>query len=40
MWREDSSHNSKMAEEQDDEESWGFEDGYSSDNGQSRHCLD
>jgi hypothetical protein len=40
MWREDSSHNSKMGEEQDDEESWGFEGGYSSDRGRSRHSLD
>ncbi len=39
-WREDSSHNSKMGEEQDDEESWGFEGGYSSDRGPSRHSLD
>jgi hypothetical protein len=36
MWREDSSRNSKMGEEQDDEESWGFEGGYSSDRGHSR----
>ncbi len=40
MWHEDSSHNSKMGEEQDDEESWGFEGGYSSDRGCSRHSLD
>ncbi len=40
MWREDSSHYSKMGEEQDDEESWGFEGGYSSDRGLSRHSLD
>jgi hypothetical protein len=39
-WREDSSHNSKMGEEQDDEESWGFEGRYSSDRGHSRHSLD
>jgi hypothetical protein len=32
--------NSKMGEEQDDEESWGFEGGYSSDKGRSRHSLD
>ncbi len=40
VWREDNSHNSKMGEEQDDEESWGFEGGYSSDRDRSRHCLD
>ncbi len=40
MWHEDSSHNLKMGEEQDDEESWGFEGGYSSDRGCSRHSLD
>jgi hypothetical protein len=40
MWCEDSSHTSKMGEEQDDEESWGFEGGYSSDRGRSRHSLD
>jgi hypothetical protein len=39
-WREDSSHNLKMGEEQDDEESWGFEGGYSSDSGRSRYSLD
>jgi hypothetical protein len=40
MWCEDSSRNSKMGEEQNDEESWGFEAGYSSDRGGSRHSLD
>jgi hypothetical protein len=39
-WREDSSHNSTMGEEQDDEEGWGFEGGYSSERGCSRHSLD
>jgi hypothetical protein len=40
MWHEDSSCNSKMREEEDDEESWGFEGGYSSDRRCSRHSLD
>jgi hypothetical protein len=40
VWRENSSRNLKMGEEQDDEESWGFEGGYSSDRGRSRHSLD
>jgi hypothetical protein len=40
MWREDSSRKLKMGEEQDDEKSWGFEGGYSSDRGHSRHSLD
>ncbi len=40
MWREDSLCNLNMEEEQDDEESWGFEGGYSSDRGHSRHGLD
>ncbi len=39
-WREDSSYNSKMGEEQDDEETWGLEGGYSSARGCSRHSLD
>ncbi len=39
-WREDSSHNSKMGEEQDDEETWGLDGGYSSDRSHSRHSLD
>ncbi len=39
-WCEDSSRNLKMVEEQDDEESWGFEGRYSSDRGRSRHSLD
>jgi hypothetical protein len=39
-WREDCSHNSKMGEEKDDEESWGFKGGYSSGRGHSRHGLD
>jgi hypothetical protein len=39
-WYEDSSHYLKMGEEQDDEESWGFGGGYSSDRGHSRHSLD
>jgi hypothetical protein len=38
--REDSSHTSKMGEEQDDEDTWGLEGGYSSDRGRSRHSLD
>jgi hypothetical protein len=38
-WREDSSPNLKMGEEQDDEKSWGFEGGSSSDRGGSRHSL-
>jgi hypothetical protein len=38
-WREDSSQTSKMGEEQDDEETWGLECGYSSDRGHSRHSL-
>ncbi len=38
--REDSSRNSKMGEEQDDEESWGFVCGDLSDRGRSRHSLD
>ncbi len=29
-----------MREKQDDEETWGFEGGYSSDRGHSRHSLD
>jgi hypothetical protein len=40
MWHEDSSRNSNMGEEQDDKEIWGFEGGYSSDRGGSRHSLD
>jgi hypothetical protein len=40
MWGEDTSHNSKMGEGQDDEESWGFEGWFSSDRGRSRHSLD
>ncbi len=40
MWGEDSTRNSKMGEEQNDEESWGFEGGYSSDRGRRRHSLD
>ncbi len=39
-WHEDTSCNSSMGEEQDDEESWGFEGGHSSDRGHSRHSLD
>ncbi len=39
-WREDCSQTSKMEEEQDDEETWGLEGGYSSDRGLSRHGLD
>jgi hypothetical protein len=39
-WHEDSSRNLKVGEEQDDQESWGFEGGYSSDRGRSRHSLD
>jgi hypothetical protein len=37
---EDSSRNLKLGEEQDDEEIWGFEGGYSSDRQCSRHILD
>jgi hypothetical protein len=40
MWHKDSSRNLEMGEEQDAEESWGFEGGYSSDKGRSRHSLD
>ncbi len=40
MWREDTSCNLKKGEGQDDEESWGFEGGYSSDRGCGRHSLD
>jgi hypothetical protein len=40
MWCEDSSRHLKIEEEQDDEESWGFEGGYSSERGRSRHSLD
>jgi hypothetical protein len=32
-WREDISQTLKMREEQDDEETWGLEGGYSSDRG-------
>ncbi len=39
-WREDSSQTLKMGENQDDEETWGLEGGYSSDRGHSRHSLD
>ncbi len=39
-WHEDSSQTSKMEKKQDDEETWGLEGGYSSDNGHSRHSLD
>ena len=39
-WREDSSQTLKMGENQDDEEIWGLESGYSSDRGRSRHSLD
>ncbi len=39
MWREDTSQNLKKGESQDDEESWGFQGGYSSDRGHSRHSL-
>jgi hypothetical protein len=38
-WHEDSSQISKMGENQDDEEIWGLEGGYSSDRGRSRHSL-
>jgi hypothetical protein len=34
-WHEDTSRNSKKGQGQDDEESWGFEGGYSSDRGRS-----
>jgi hypothetical protein len=39
-WHEDSSQTSKMGENQDYEETWGLEGGYSSDRGLSRHSLD
>jgi hypothetical protein len=39
-WCEDSSQTSKMGEKQDDEETRGFEGGYSSNRGRSRHSLD
>ncbi len=39
-WPEDSSQTLKMGEQQDDEETWGLEGGYSSDRGHSRHSLD
>ena len=39
-WREDISQTLKMREEQDDEETWGLEGGYSSDRGVSRHSID
>ncbi len=38
--REDSSQTLKMGEKQDDEETWGFVGGYSSDRQHSRHSLD
>ncbi len=34
-WHEDTSRNLKKGQGQDDEESWGFEGGYSSDRGRS-----
>jgi hypothetical protein len=40
MWCEDTWHNLKKEESNDDEESWGFEGGYSSSRGRSRHSLD
>ncbi len=40
MWREDTSRNSKKGGGQDDEVSWGFEGGYSTYRGRSRHSLD
>ncbi len=39
-WRKDSSQTLKIEENQDDDETWGFEGGYSSDRGLSRHSLD
>ena len=39
-WRVDSSQTLKMGEKQDNEETWGFEGGYSSDWGLNRHSLD
>ncbi len=39
-WRKDTSCNLKKGEGQDDEESWEFKGGYSSDRGHSRHSLD
>jgi hypothetical protein len=40
MWCEDTLHNLKKGGSHDDEESWVFEGGYSSDMGCSRLCLD
>jgi hypothetical protein len=40
MWHEDISHNLKSREGMDDEESLGFDSGYSSDRGPSRCSLD
>jgi hypothetical protein len=39
-WDEDTLLILKKEEGHDDEESWGFEGGYSSDSGHSRHSLD
>jgi hypothetical protein len=39
-WREDITKTTKMGENQDDEESWGLEGGYSLDRGISRHSID
>ncbi len=38
-WQEDVSQPLKMGEKQDDEETWGLEDGYSSNRGVSRHTV-
>ncbi len=39
-WHEDITKTTKMGENQDDEESWGLEGGYSLDRGVSRHSID
>ena len=39
-WREDISQTSNMGGNQDDEETWGLEGGYSLDRGLSRHSID
>ncbi len=39
-WHEDFSQTLKMGEKQDDEETWGFEGGYSSDRGLSKRSVD
>jgi hypothetical protein len=39
-WCEDSSQTLNMGDQEEDEETWGLEGGYSSDRGLSRHSLD